>query len=175
MIKLGTTSEKKKNIAVFFIFLCKQFWEKDFQKIKYHLEIPSKNDNSRYKYFHVIKLGTTSERKKNITVFFIFLCKKFWEKDFQKIKYQLEISSKNDNSRYYYFRRKKLGIKSKLNPNLKKKDLEIVWSRNIWKKILIHTDKPEYSLWRTVLRCGHKFILRCGEFFLTTAAAFIIR
>ena len=69
MIKLGSASEKKINFAVFFIFLYKKFWEKNFQKIKYHLEIPSKNDNSRYKYFHVIKLGTTSENKKNITVF----------------------------------------------------------------------------------------------------------
>ena len=89
MIKLGTTSEKKKNIAVFFIFLCKKFWEKSFQKIKYQLEISSKNDNSRYKYFHVIKLGTTSEKKKNIAVFFIFLCKKFWEKNLRKIKYTI--------------------------------------------------------------------------------------
>ena len=87
MIKLGTTSEKKKNIAVFFIFLCKK--EKNFQKIKYQLEISSKNDNSRYKYFHMIKFGTTSEKKKNIAVFFIYLCKKFWEKNFQKIKYQI--------------------------------------------------------------------------------------
>ena len=94
MIKLGTTSEKKKNITVFFIFFCKKCWEKKFLKIKYQLEISSKNNNSRYKYFHMIKLDTTSKKKKNITVFFIFSCKKFWEKKFQKMKHQMEISSK---------------------------------------------------------------------------------
>ena len=84
MIKLGITSENKNNITVFFIFLCKKFWEKNLKKIKYQLEISRKNNNSRYKYFHMIKLGTTSENKKNITVFFIFLCKKFWEKNLKK-------------------------------------------------------------------------------------------
>ena len=98
MIKLGTTSEKKK-ILLFFLF----FNAKNFQKIKYQLEISIKNDTSRFKYFQMIKLGTTSKRKKNITVFFIYLCNKFLQKNFQKIRYQLEISSKNDNSRYKYF------------------------------------------------------------------------
>ena len=45
-------------------------------KIKYQFEISSKNDNSRYKYFHMKKLGTASQKKKNIAFFFIFLCKK---------------------------------------------------------------------------------------------------
>ena len=49
----------------------------------------------------MIKLGTTTEKKKNIAVFFIFLCKKFGEKNLKKIKYQLEKLRKNDNSRYY--------------------------------------------------------------------------
>ena len=118
MIKLGTTSEKKKNIVVFFIFICKKFWEKNLPKIKYQLEISSKIDNSRYKYFHMIKLGTTSEKKKNIAVFFIFICKKFWEKNLPKIKYQLEISSKIYNSRYKYFHRKKLGTASEKKKNI---------------------------------------------------------
>ena len=87
--KWGITSKKKKNSVAFYIFLCEKFWEKNFQKIKYQLEISSKKNNTRYKYFHMKKLGTTSEKKKKIAVFFIFLCKKFWEKDFQKIKYQI--------------------------------------------------------------------------------------
>ena len=85
MIKLGTTFKKKKNITVFLIFLCKKFREKNFHKIKYQLEISSKNDNSKYKYIHMIKLGTTSKKKKNIAVFLIFLYKKFWEKIVKKL------------------------------------------------------------------------------------------
>ena len=120
MLKLGTTSEKKKNIPVlfFFIFLCKKFWEKKFQKIKYQFEVSSKNNNSWYKYLHMIKLGTTSEKKKNIAVFFIFFMQKIWEKNFQKIKYQLEISSKNDNSRYKYFHMIKLCTTSQNKKNI---------------------------------------------------------
>ena len=132
MIKLGTTSQKKKNIAVFFIFLCKKFWENNFQKIKYQLEILSKNNNSKSKYFSMIKLGTTSEKKKNIAVFFVFLCNKCWEKNFRKIKYQLEISSKNNNSRYKYFHVIKLGTTSK-----KKKNFAVFFiflSKKFWKK-----------------------------------------
>ena len=82
MIKLGTTSEKKKNISVFIIVLCIKFWEKNILKIKYQLKISSKNDNSRYKYFHMIKLATTSERKKIIAVF--FYAKNFEKKIFKK-------------------------------------------------------------------------------------------
>ena len=84
MIKLGTTSEKKKNIDVFFIFSCKKFWEKNFQKIKYELEISRKNDNFRYKYFHMIKLGTTSEKTKEIDFFLFFYAKNFEKKIFKK-------------------------------------------------------------------------------------------
>ena len=51
-------------------------------KIKYQFEISSINDNSRHKYFHMIKLGTTSEKKKNIAVFFIFYTKNFEKKIF---------------------------------------------------------------------------------------------
>ena len=60
--------------------------EKEFQKIKYQLqlEISSKNDNSRYKYFHMIKLGTTSQNKKNITVFFYFFMQKILKKRISK-------------------------------------------------------------------------------------------
>ena len=118
VIKLGTASEKKKNIAVFLIFLCTKFWEKNFQKIRYQLEISSIIDNSRYKYFHRKELGTAFEKKKNITVFFIFSCKKFWEKNFQKMKQQLEISSKNNNSRYKYFHMIKLGTTSEKKKNI---------------------------------------------------------
>ena len=89
MIKLGTTSEKKKNIAVFLIFLCKKFWEKNFQKIKCQLEISSKNRIFRYKYFHRKKLSNTSKKKENVAVNFIFLRNKFWEKNFEKIKYSI--------------------------------------------------------------------------------------
>ena len=50
------------------------------------MEISIKNDNSRYKYFHMIKLGTTSEKKKNVTVFFIFFfAKNFEKKNFKKL------------------------------------------------------------------------------------------
>ena len=73
----------------------------------------SKNINSRYKYFDMIKLGTTSKRKKNITVYFIYLCNNFLEKNLQKINYQLEVSSKNDNSGYKYLQMIKLSTTSK--------------------------------------------------------------
>ena len=58
------------------------------------MEISSKNKNSRYKYFHVIKLSTTSEKN------------------------QLDISSKIDYSRYKYFHRTKLGTASEKKENI---------------------------------------------------------
>ena len=72
--------------------------KKNFKQINYQLEISSKNDNSRYKYFHRKKLGTTSKKKKNIAVFFICLCKKFKKKNFRKIKNQVQ---KIDYKRYF--------------------------------------------------------------------------
>ena len=104
-------SKKKKNIPVFFIFLCKKFWENNFQKINYQFEISRETiilDISTFTWYNYVP----RPKRKKILVFFIFLCKKFWEKNFQKIKYQLEISSKNDNYRYKYFLKIKLGTKS---------------------------------------------------------------
>ena len=48
----------------FLFFYVKTFTKKNFQKIKYQLEISSKNYNSRYKYFHRKKLGTTTKKKR---------------------------------------------------------------------------------------------------------------
>ena len=76
MIKLGTTSKKKNNIIFFLFFYAKNLERKIFKKIKYQLEISINNDNSRYKYFHMLKIGSTSKKKKNIALFLIFLCNK---------------------------------------------------------------------------------------------------
>ena len=52
----------------------------------YQLEISSKKNNSRYKYFHMIKLGTTSEKKKKILLFYLFFyVKNFERKIFKKL------------------------------------------------------------------------------------------
>ena len=64
------------------------------------MKISSKNHFKGISTFMEINEVLHPKKKTNIAVFLIFLCKLFLEKNFQKIKYQLEISSKNDNSRY---------------------------------------------------------------------------
>ena len=49
------------------------------------MEISSKNDNSKYKYFHMIKLGTTFKKNKNIAAFFIFYAKNFEKNILKKL------------------------------------------------------------------------------------------
>ena len=84
MIKLGTTSKKKKNIAVFLFFYAKNFEKKMFKKLSINWRYQVKTIFSDITTFIEINEVLHPKRKK-ILLFFLF----FYAKNLKKIKYQI--------------------------------------------------------------------------------------